>query len=60
MAEQIDGSLVFGPPKSAAGTRLVSILARILPDITVHLDRSGARRPASCALTGRRGAATFS
>jgi hypothetical protein len=39
MAELIDGSLVTGPPKSAAGRRLISIPEAILPDVTTHLDR---------------------
>lgn len=38
VSELIDGSLVTGPPKSAAGRRLVSIPAAILPDVTTHLD----------------------
>lgn len=37
MAELTDGSLVTGPPKSAAGRRLVSIPAAILPDAAAHL-----------------------
>lgn len=39
VAELTDGSLVTGPPKSAAARRLVSIPAAILPDVTAHLDR---------------------
>ena len=36
---ELTGSLVTGPPKSAAGRRLISIPAAILPDVTDHLGR---------------------
>jgi integrase len=39
VAELIDGSLVTGPPKSAAGKRQLTIPASILPDVAAHLDR---------------------
>lgn len=38
MAELTDGSLITGPPKSAAGKRLISIPASIRPDVAAHLD----------------------
>lgn len=35
---EVDGKLVEGPPKSAAGRRDVAIPAAIVPDLQVHLD----------------------
>jgi integrase len=56
VAELIDGSLVTGPPKSAAGRRLVSIPAAILPDVTTHLDRYSLPSNDSLVFTGPKNA----
>ena len=37
LTEQRGGGLVFGPPKSEAGRRIVAIPELIAPDLAVHL-----------------------
>ncbi len=54
--ELVDGSLVTGPPKSAAGKRLVSIPAIIMPDVTTHLSRYTLPGEESLVFTGSKNA----
>src|SRR5262249_20138253 len=37
LVERSDGGLLFGPPKTPAGLRTVTVPAAILPDIRAHL-----------------------
>lgn len=46
----------IGPPKSAAGRRLVAIPAALLPEVASHLDRFVADRPDAVVFTGEKGA----
>jgi integrase len=39
VVELIDGSFVTGPPKSAAGKRIVAVPPLLLPDIAAHLEQ---------------------
>ena len=46
---------VVGPPKSAAGKRIVTIPAAILPDVRAHLDRYAEDGPQGRVFLGPRG-----
>jgi integrase len=50
-----DGSIVFGPPKTAAGRRTVNVPARLLPALSDHLERFTGPGKASLVLTGEKG-----
>jgi hypothetical protein len=56
LVESVDGSLEAGPPKSAAGRRVVSLLSMVLPDVREHLDKSVCDDPAALVFTGPKGA----
>ena len=56
VVELKDGSRSFGPPKSAAGVRNVSIPEFILGDVRWHLERFAEPGPAGHLFIGERGA----
>jgi integrase len=57
LVERSDGSLTFGPPKTAAGLRTVTIPAAIRRDIRLHLDSIVSDSPDALVFTGATGAA---
>ena len=57
LIERSDGSLTFGPPKTTAGLRTVTIPAAIRRDIRLHLDSIVSDRPDALVFTGATGAA---
>ncbi len=56
VVELIDGSLIVGPPKTAAGRRTVAIPSSLLGDVRSHLDEFVAGGPDALVFTGPRGA----
>lgn len=52
---EVDGRAAFGPPKSTAGRRNVSIPDVILPDIHMHLTRFGPRDQQGLVFTSPHG-----
>jgi integrase len=56
LVELIDGSLVIGAPKTAAGRRVVAIPAALLADVHDHLQRFVGGADASPVFTGPKGA----
>jgi len=50
------GPPTIGPPKSAAGRRLVAIPAALLPQLVAHLEKFVADRPDAVVFTGGKGA----
>ena len=56
VVELIDGSLVIGPPKSAAGKRTVALPPFLQADMTAHLDKFTAAGDESLVFTGPKGA----
>ncbi|MFU8876351.1 tyrosine-type recombinase/integrase [Micromonospora sp. SL4-19] len=57
LVEMSDGRMIFGPPKSAAGRRSVTIPAAIRPDLRRHLRDFVADDPDALVFTGAKGAA---
>jgi integrase len=55
LVELIDGSLVIGPPKSAAGRRDVSLPATVLPDLERHLAAFVGPSPNALLFAGPKG-----
>ncbi|GGM50956.1 tyrosine recombinase XerC [Dactylosporangium sucinum] len=55
VVELTDGSLHFGPPKSTAGVRVVTVPAAILPEITHHLDEYAEKGPDGLLFVGPKG-----
>jgi len=51
-----NGRLEFGPPKTAAGVRLVAIPAAIVPDLEAHLAAYAAGGPDGLVFAGPKGA----
>jgi integrase len=56
VVELTDGSLVTGPPKSAAGKRTVSLPPVLKADVASHLDKITAAGDESLVFTGPKGA----
>jgi integrase len=56
VVELVDGSLVTGPPKSEAGTRIVTLPAFLLPGIAAHLEQFTPRGDDSLVFTGPKNA----
>lgn len=56
LVELGDGSLVVGPPKTAAGRRTVAIPGNLLPADREHLDEFVGAGPASAVFLGPKGA----
>lgn len=56
VVELIDGSLVTGPPKSAAGKRVVALSPFLQADLAAHLDKFTAAGDESLVFTGPKGA----
>ncbi len=50
------GELIVGPPKTAAGRRVVAIPSELLPDIRRHLTRVRRRQPDALIFAGPKGA----
>ncbi|MCT2281330.1 site-specific integrase [Micromonospora chalcea] len=57
LVEMSDGRMIFGPPKSAAGRRAVTIPAAIRPDLRRHLRDFTADDADALVFTGAKGAA---
>jgi integrase len=57
LVERQDGSITFGPPKTEAGLRTVTIPAAIRPDVRIHLTHFVADKPDALVFTGVTGAA---
>lgn len=57
LVEMSDGRMIFGPPKSAAGRRSVTLPAAIRPDLQRHLRDFVAEDPDALVFTGAKGAA---
>jgi integrase len=57
LVELSDGRLIFGPPKSAAGRRTVSLPAAIRDDLRIHIRDHIADKPDALIFTGAKGAA---
>ncbi|MFI7158631.1 tyrosine-type recombinase/integrase [Micromonospora chalcea] len=57
LVEMSDGRMIFGPPKSAAGRRAVTIPAAIRPDLRRHLRDFTADDADALIFTGAKGAA---
>ncbi|WP_298455290.1 site-specific integrase [uncultured Cellulomonas sp.] len=55
VVELADGSFVMGPPKTAAGRRVVAVPAVILPDVVDHLQRFAGEGAGSYVFVGKRG-----
>lgn len=55
MVELWDGQLVFGPPKSEAGNRTVTIPSAIRGDLREHLDTHTASQSDALVFTGAKG-----
>ncbi|MEV0397562.1 tyrosine-type recombinase/integrase [Polymorphospora rubra] len=55
LVELSDGRLIFGPPKSAAGRRTVSVPAAIRGDLAIHLRDFVADESDALIFTGTRG-----
>jgi integrase len=55
MVELSDGSLVFGPPKSEASVRVVTIPAAIIPDLVGHLAEFTGPGPDDLLFVGPKG-----
>ena len=55
VVELPDGSLVFGPPKSNAGTRVVTVPPAIMPELVAHLREFTQPEPDSLLFAGPRG-----
>jgi integrase len=55
VVELDSGELITGPPKSAAGRRIVSFPTAILPDVMRHLDRYVGDSASALVFTGSRG-----
>jgi len=56
LVELGDGSLVVGPPKTAAGRRTVAIPVNLLPAVRAHLDEFVGPGPTSLVFAGPNGA----
>ena len=56
MIERQNGGLIFGPPKTDAGRRTVTIPATLLPEVTAHLAAYVADDPDALVFTGTKGA----
>jgi integrase len=52
VVELVDGLLVTGPPKSAAGRRIVSLPPFVLPELDAHLDKFTAPAEDSLVFVG--------
>ncbi|GAA1366276.1 tyrosine-type recombinase/integrase [Catellatospora chokoriensis] len=57
MGEMVNGQLVFGPPKSAAGVRVVTVPSAILSALTDHLAEFTAEGAEALVFVGPMGAA---
>jgi integrase len=55
LAQLTDGTLIFGPPKSNAGRRTVTVPAEIRPDLIAHLDDFADDDPDALVFTGGKG-----
>jgi integrase len=55
VVEMPDGSLTFGPPKSAAGVRVVTVPAAVLPAIVTHLGDYAEKGPNGLLFVGPKG-----
>ena len=55
LVELVDGSIVIGAPKTAAGRRVLAIPAAILPDVHDHLTRFTGPTQTSPVFTGPQG-----
>ncbi|MHB8438529.1 MAG: tyrosine-type recombinase/integrase [Acidimicrobiales bacterium] len=51
----VDGRIVFGPPKTAAGRRRVVVPPHLAPALTAHLDRFVDGDPDALVFTGAKG-----
>jgi hypothetical protein len=51
-----DGTVIFGPPKSAAGRRTVTVREAIRDDLRLHLRDYLADEPSALIFTGAKGA----
>lgn len=56
MGEMTDGRLVFGPPKSDAGVRVVTVPSVVLPELKRHLSEFTADGPDALVFVGPSGA----
>ena len=56
LAQMSDGTLIFGPPKSNAGRRTVTIPTEIRPDVRAHLRDFANDAPDALVFTGAKGA----
>lgn len=52
--EMADGSLVFGPPKTDAGNRIVAIPKALIPDLEAHVATHSGRGPDGLVFPGTR------
>lgn len=57
LVELADGRLLTGPPKTAAGRRLVSIPPSLVPVVQAHLDSYVGQEPSALVFTGAKGGA---
>jgi len=57
LVELADGRLLTGPPKSAAGRRVVAIPPSLLPVVAAHLDEFAGSETSALVFTGAKGAA---
>src|SRR2546430_13610612 len=57
LVERQDGGLIFGPPKTQAGLRTVTIPTAIRRDLRTHLRDFVGDRPDALIFTGAKGAA---
>lgn len=56
LVERSDGSLTFGPPKTDAGIRTITVPTAIRPDVRAHLANSVGDDPDALVFTGATGA----
>ncbi|HEX3426928.1 MAG TPA: site-specific integrase [Acidimicrobiales bacterium] len=55
MQQLIDGTLIFGPPETEAGRRLIAIPPHVVPEIEAHLEDFVAADPVALVFTGEHG-----
>jgi integrase len=53
---EVDGQLVAGPPKTAAGIRTVAVPPALVPELRAHLEQFVGAEPASLVFVGAKGA----